>query len=354
MNKILKIFSSFCALVVSTTVISTSVCAVQPNNTECQNSINVVKNRIQLFENRLNEYPYNANDLNSVRSTFNNTKNKFNSDQSKLFSLSSDEFYTELLEFHTDIDEINNSLDEKYILNFNVQNNKINAPLLNVVNSDIDNYKNSINNRHKKAEIRQFKARISQLKFRIDYCLFHLQNVKSRLSSNMIDDLNHKIDDISEMFNSILNNIHSSANKLDNLANFHQEINQSHDSINKLEKDLEAISNSSDEQLQKQDIIQKFSNLTIYNANTTAQQMKELGKKAGYNNWQNQLDGVYIYTNVYEFGVQCANKYLRGFKSGQRKLRYDNFCRQYRKNIRKYIRSNDIIREVPERKCAVQ
>lgn len=55
MNKILRIFSSFCALMVFTSLISTSVYAVQPSKTECQNSINVVKNRIQLFENRLNE-----------------------------------------------------------------------------------------------------------------------------------------------------------------------------------------------------------------------------------------------------------------------------------------------------------
>lgn len=31
--------------------------------------------------------------------------------------------------------------------------------------------------------------------------------------------------------------------------------------------------------------------------------MKELGKKAGYNNWQNQLDGVYFHTNLYEFNL---------------------------------------------------
>lgn len=348
MNKFSKIFAPICALMVSTVMISTSVCAVPPSNTECQNSINTVKNRIQLFENRLNEYPYNANELNSIKSKFNNTKNKFNINESKLYSLSSDDFYTELLEFHTDIDEINNDLDEKFIFNFNVQNNKINSELFNAVNSDIENYKNNINNRHTKAELRQFKARIFQLKSRIGYCLFHFKNVKGRLSSDMIDDLNQKIYDVSEMFNSILNNIHSNSNKLDNLTNFHQEINKAHEVIDNLEKDLEIISNSSDEQLQKQDITQKFSNLNIYNANTTAHQMKELGRKAGYNNWNHQLDGVYFNSNLYEFNMQCLNKYTKGFKSGQRKLRYDNFCRQYRKNVRKYISSNDIIREVPE------
>lgn len=352
MSKFSKIFASICALMVSTTVISTSVCAIPPNsqqsnNTDCQNSINMVKNRIQLFENRLNEYPYNVNDLISIKSKFNNTKNNFNNNESKLFSLSQDDFYTELLDFHTTIDEINNDLDEKYILNFGVQNNKINTQLLNVVNLDIDNYKNNISNHHTKAELRQFKARISQLRFRIGYCLFHLQNVKSRLSSDMINSLSNKIDGISEMFNSILNNIHSNSNKLDNLTNFHQEINKSHDVINNLEKDLEIISNSSDEQLQKQDIKQKFLNLNLYNANKTLQQMKECGKKAGYNNWNHQLDGLYFYTDLYEFKVECINKYVKGFKSGQRKLRYDNFCRQYRKNVRKYIRSNDIIQELP-------
>lgn len=348
MNKISKIFSSFCALMVSTSFISTSVCAIPPNNTECQNSINMVKNRIQLFENRLNEYAYNANDLNAIKSKFNSTKNKFNIDESKLYSLSSDDFYTELLEFHTDIDEINNSLDEKYILNFDIQNNKIDSELFNVVNLDIENYKNNVNNRHIEAELRQFKARISQLKSRIGYCLFHFKNVKNRLSSDMVDDLIHKTYDISEEFNSILNKIHSNANKLDNLANFHQEINKTHEVIDNLEKDLEIISNSSDEQLQRQDIEQKFSNLNIYNANATAHQMKKLGKKAGYNNWKHQLDGVFFHDDLFEFSMQCLDKYVKGFKSGQKKLRYDNFCKRYRKNVKKYIDSDDIIREVHE------
>lgn len=356
MNKIFKIFASTCALVVSMSMIGTSVCATPPNsqqtnNPDCQNSLNIVKNRIQILENRLNEYPYNINDLNSIKLKFNNTKNKFNSDEPKLFSLSSDEFYTELLEFHTDIDEINNNLDEKYILNFHIQNNKINTELFNTVNSDIDNYKNNVNNRHTKAELRQFKARISQLKSRIGYCLFHLKNVQHRLSLDMVNKLNNKANNIGEMFNSILNNIHSHNNKLDNLTNFHQEINQLHEVINSLEKDLEVISNSSDEQLQKQDIKQKFSNLNLYNANQTAHDMKELGRKAGYNNWKHQLDGIYFYADMYEINMQCIKKYEKGFKSGQRKLKYDNFCRQYRKNVRKYISSNDIIQEVPEGSC---
>ncbi len=359
MNKSLRIISSFCALVMSTSIVvpayavpSKSCNNQSSNNQNCNNAaIDIVKNRLQIFENRLNEYAFNSNDLNLIKSNFSKIKNHFNSSEAELLACSSEDFNTKLLEFHTDIDEINNALDEEYILNFNVENNKINAKLFNIVNSDIESRKNNIKDFHKKAELRQFKARLCQLRCRLDYCLFHLKNVKNRLSSDMLNSLNTKFDNINGMLNSTLEDLHFNATKLDDLTTYHQEINKLHSLIDNLEQDLETISNSSDEQLQKQDIMKKLSSLTLYNVNKTAKQMKELGKKAGYNGWDHQIES--LDADLDEFKSECIDKYLKGYKHGKRKLKRDRFNTRYRRNIRKYIRPEEIIREVPE-PCSIQ
>ena len=358
MNKSLKIISSLCALVMSTSIVVPAY-AVPPkscnnqssNSQSCHNAINIVKDRLQTFENRLNEYAFNSDDLNLIKYNFIKIKNNFNSSESELLTSSPEDFNTKLLEFHNDIDEINNALDGKYILNFGIENNKVNAKLFNVVNLDIENVKNNVKNLHKKAELRQFKARLSQLKCRLDYCLFHLENVKNRLSSDMLNNLNKKFDNVNGILNSTLEDLHFNATKLDDLTTYHQEINKLHSLIDDLEQDLEIISNSSDEQLQKQDIMKKLSSLTLYNVNKTAKQIKELGKKAGYNGWDHHIEG--LDSDLDGFKSECINKYLKGYKHGKRKLKRDTFNTRYKRSIRKYIRPEKIIREVPE-PCSVQ
>lgn len=358
MNKSLKIISSLCALVMSTSIVVPAY-AVPPkscnnqssNSQSCHNAINIVKDRLQTFENRLNKYAFNSDDLNLIKYNFIKIKNNFNSSESELLTSLPEDFNTKLLEFHNDIDEINNALDGKYILNFGIENNKVNAKLFNVVNLDIENVKNNVKNLHKKAELRQFKARLSQLKCRLDYCLFHLENVKNRLSSDMLNNLNKKFDNVNGILNSTLEDLHFNATKLDDLTTYHQEINKLHSLIDNLEQDLEIISNSSDEQLQKQDIMKKLSSLTLYNVNKTAKQIKELGKKAGYNGWDHHIEG--LDSDLDEFKSECINKYLKGYKHGKRKLKRDKFNTRYKRSIRKYIRPEKIIREVSE-PCSVQ
>ncbi len=353
MNKSLKIISSLCALVMSTSIVMPAY-AVPPktcnnqlsNNQNCNNAIDIVTSRLQIFENRLNEYAFNSDDLILIKSNFSKIKNNFESGKSELLACSSEDFNTKLLDFHTDIDEINNALDEEYIVNFNIENNKVKAKLFSVVNLDIENRKNNVKDLHKKAELRQFKARLSQLKCRLDYCLFHLENVKNRLSSDILNNLNTKFDNVNEILNSTLEDLHFNATKLDDLTTYHQEINKLHSLIDNLEQELETISNSTDEQLQKQDIMKKLSSLTLYNVNKTAKQMKELGKKAGYNGWDYHIEG--LDADLDEFKSECINKYLKGYIHGKRKLKRDKFNTRYKRSIRKYVRPEEIIREVPE------
>lgn len=353
MNKKTKFIAAICALVMSTSTTMPAYAippksqnSQQSNSQDYQKAINVVKERLKIFKDRLDEYAFNSNDLNSIKSSFSKIDNKFNSSELELLSCSSEEFYTKLLDFHTDIDELNNDLDKQYISNFCVMNNKINSKLFTIVNADIESRKNNGENQHQKAELRQLKARLPQLKFRIDYCLYHFKNVKNRLSSNMLNNLNEKFDGINGVLNSILEDIHFNANKLNDLTIFHEEINKSHELIDILEKDLEIISNSSDEQLQKQDIMEKLSSLTLYNANTTAKQMKILGKKAGYNGWENQKQQVKdLISGNDEFKDKCIEKYLKGYRCGARKLKVDQFNSKYRREIRKYIKYDKVIKE---------
>lgn len=79
--------------------------------------------------------------------------------------------------------------------------------------------------------------------------------------------------------------------------------------------------------------------------------MKNLGTKAGYNGWNHQLENLAL--ELDEFKTGCIDKYLEGYKRGKRKLKHDRFNTRYRKNIRKYIHPEEIIREVPE-SCSVQ